>query len=85
MEFSHLALLLSGNSLFLPKLVIRSITKNIHDSDAVPHVVAATINRALEKLDASGKPTLDVAPKKIGLDLTDDVVRKIFFAETALG
>jgi len=63
----------------------RSITKNIHSSDSVPHVVQAKINRTMADLDASGKPALDIAPKKIGFDLNDAALRKIFYAETALG
>lgn len=35
--------------------------------------------------DDGGNPALDVAPKKIGFDLSDDTTREIFFAETALG
>mmetsp|Transcript_38663 Transcript_38663/g.93477 ORF Transcript_38663/g.93477 Transcript_38663/m.93477 type:complete len:811 (-) Transcript_38663:205-2637(-) len=63
----------------------RSITKNIHSSDAVPHVVQAKIRRAMVELDATGKPALDVSPKKIGFDLSDATTREIFYAETALG
>lgn len=65
--------------------MFRSITKSIHSSDAVPHVVQAQIKRAMAKLDESGKPLLDVGPKKVTFDLNESVTRQIFFAETALG
>ncbi|CAJ1933312.1 unnamed protein product [Cylindrotheca closterium] len=63
----------------------RSITKQIHSSDTVPHVVQAKVQRAMSTLNAAGKPSLDVAPKKIGFDLGDATTREIFYAETALG
>lgn len=63
----------------------RSITKIVHSYEMVPHVVQARVKRAAVALDDYGRPTLDIFPKRISLDLPESVRRKIYFAETALG
>jgi carnitine O-acetyltransferase len=63
----------------------QSITKLVHGIGHVPHVIDAQTRRAALTLDASGAPTLDVFPKKLIFDLPNNVLDKIFYAETALG
>ena len=63
----------------------RSITKIVHGYNAIPHVVQAKVRRAMVSLDDSGRPCLDIFPKRITFDLCESLKRKIFFAETALG
>jgi carnitine O-acetyltransferase len=37
------------------------------------------------EVDETGKPCLDIAPRKVTFDLSERTKRTIFFAETALG
>lgn len=65
--------------------ISRSITRGIHSNEVVPHVIQAQVKRAMAELDENGKPCLDIAPKKVTFDLSEEAKRTIFFAETALG
>ena len=61
-----------------------SITKVIHGSGSVPHVLDASIERAATKLDTSGRPLIDVFPKKLVFELGASERSRIFFAETSV-
>lgn len=63
----------------------QSITKLVAAHDLIPHVIHANVRRAATALDAQGRTTLDVFPKKLHFDIPDSVQRKIYYAETALG
>lgn len=63
----------------------QSITKLIYGAGRLPNVIEAEIKRANVTLDASGKPLLDVCPKKLLFDLPKNVIDRIRFAEAALG
>jgi len=63
----------------------QSITKLVAAHDVIPHVIHARVRRAATTLDAAGRTTLDVFPKKLHFDIPESVQRKIYYAETALG
>ncbi len=63
----------------------QSITKLVAAHDMIPHVIHARVRRAATALDAEGRTTLDVFPKKLHFDIPESVQRKIYYAETALG
>lgn len=63
----------------------QSITKLVAAHDVIPHVISAKVHRAATALDAEGRATLDVFPKKLHFEIPDSVQRKIYYAETALG
>lgn len=63
----------------------QSITQLVAAHDLIPHVIHAKVRRAATALDAQGRTTLDVFPKKLHFDIPESVQRKIYYAETSLG
>jgi len=63
----------------------QSITKLIYGAGRLPHVIDAVVKRANTTLDASGRPLLDVCPKRLLFDLPKNVIDRIRFAEATLG
>lgn len=62
----------------------QSITQSVGQG-SIPHVVEAEVKRAACMMDESGRPLLDVFPKKCAFELPMSVLEQIYFAETALG
>ena len=62
----------------------QSITRLVQAHDIIPNVINAKVRRSAVTLDPSGRPLLDVFPKKIPFHLPESVVQKIYYAETAL-
>lgn len=62
----------------------QSITKLIY-GDGLPNVIDAEVKRAASVMDETGKPMLDVSPKKLIFNLSTPIVEYIRFAEAALG
>jgi carnitine O-acetyltransferase len=63
----------------------QSITKLVAAHDVIPNVIIATVKRAALTLDNEGRTTLDVFPKRVAFELPKNVLKRIFYAETALG
>jgi carnitine O-acetyltransferase len=60
----------------------QTITKLVHAHEGlIPSVITAKVKRPSLTVNKS----FDVSPKKIGFVLSDQIKRKIYFAETALG
>jgi carnitine O-acetyltransferase len=58
-----------------------SIVDIVHGRGSVRHVIQCTVERAAGKLDG---PRLDVLPKKLLFNLSDSLLERIYYAETAL-
>jgi carnitine O-acetyltransferase len=63
----------------------QSITKLVAAHDVIPHVISAKVHRAATALDAEGRAKMDVFPKKLHFEIPENIQRKIYYAETALG
>jgi carnitine O-acetyltransferase len=61
-----------------------SIVDVIHGRGRIQHVVEAIVDRAAVYADETDRPVLGVAPKKIIFQMTDQLRKRIYFAETAL-
>lgn len=51
---------------------------------SIPHALDAIVERAALALDDKGRPILDVVPKKLLFTVQPSIVKRIYFAETAL-
>lgn len=61
-----------------------SIVDLIHGRGRIQHVVEATLKRAASIIKHEEDRTLDVFPKRIVFDLSEDIMDRIYYAETAL-
>lgn len=61
-----------------------SIVDVIHGRGRIQHVVEAIVDRAAVYAEETDKPLLDVTPKKIIFQMTEQLKKRIYFAETAL-
>lgn len=66
-------------------LFAESIVDAVHGRGKVPHVIEATVERAVMAKSQSHSNTLDVGPKKLHFDLTNELKHRIYYAETKLG
>jgi carnitine O-acetyltransferase len=61
-----------------------SITQLVHGAGTIPHVIDAVVERAATTIDEDGNPLMDCQPKKLKFELSDSLLKRIYFAETAL-
>lgn len=61
-----------------------SIVDLIHGRGRIQHVVEAKMKRAASLIKRGDVRSLDVYPKRIIFDISDDIADRIFYAETAL-
>mmetsp|Transcript_14156 Transcript_14156/g.33908 ORF Transcript_14156/g.33908 Transcript_14156/m.33908 type:complete len:795 (+) Transcript_14156:299-2683(+) len=61
-----------------------SITSLIHGRGTLPHVIEATVKRAVDVRDGDGQLVLDVQPRKLLFELNENLQKDVYFAETTL-